>query len=109
THNLSVVEYIAQEIAVMYLGRIVEQGRVEEVMQNPKHPYTKALLSAVPSISRDGHQVIKLHGEMPSPSQPPTGCHFHPRCPEIMEQCRNTYPDVVPISNNHRANCFLYK
>ncbi len=108
THNLSVVEYIAHDIAVMYLGRIVEYGRVTEVMRDPKHPYTKALLSAVPTISQDGRKIIKLSGEMPSPSHPPKGCHFNPRCGHTMPKCRDAYPLDLPVTETHRVRCFLY-
>ena len=74
---------LAQEVAVMYLGRIVERGRVEEVLERPRHPYTQALLSAVPQVEGTGRrEVIRLEGDMPSPANPPTGCHFHPRCPQ---------------------------
>ena len=107
THNLAVVEYIAHEVCVMYLGRIVEQGLVEEVMRNPQHPYTRALLSAVPRIDGDRGEVIKLSGEMPSPSHPPRGCHFHPRCISAIEVCRTTYPVASQISNNHVVQCHL--
>jgi peptide/nickel transport system ATP-binding protein len=96
THNLSVVEYLAHEVAVMYLGRIVERGPVDEVLQNPKHPYTEALLSAVPEIDpKNRRAIIRLQGDIPSPSNPPAGCHFHPRCPHVMPICRETYPEVT--------------
>jgi peptide/nickel transport system ATP-binding protein len=108
THNLSVVEYLAHEIAVMYLGRIVEFGNVEEVMNNPKHPYTTALLSAVPTIEKDGREVIKLRGEMPSPIHPPIGCHFNPRCAHANQRCRNGYPEPYRITDTHKVRCFLY-
>ena len=109
THNLSVVEYLAHEVAVMYLGRIVERGPVDEVLTNPKHPYTEALLSAVPVINaRDRRVIIRLQGDMPSPSNPPTGCHFHPRCPQAMAICREQYPDATPISGTHEVRCHLW-
>jgi peptide/nickel transport system ATP-binding protein len=108
THNLSVVEYLAHEIAVMYLGRIVEYGLVEEVMNNPMHPYTKALLSAVPTIDNGGREVIKLRGEMPSPIHPPVGCHFNPRCAHAKQKCRNGYPDPHSVTETHKVRCFLY-
>ena len=109
THNLSVVEYLADEVAVMYLGRIVEQGLVDEVMQNPRHPYTRALLSAVPVIDKTTQrQVIRLEGDLPSPANPPRGCHFHPRCPEAMPQCREIYPDSMQLSDTHAVACHLY-
>lgn len=84
THNLAVVEYLAHDIAVMYLGRIVECGTAAEVLAAPRHPYTQALLSAVlqPRLEEDGSGVQVLAGEIPSPARPPAGCHFHPRCPE---------------------------
>jgi len=78
THNFAVVDHLAHEVAVMYLGRIVERGTVDEVLRSPQHPYTRALLSAVPSPRLDVQpEVIHLPGEMPSPAKPPTGCHFH--------------------------------
>jgi peptide/nickel transport system ATP-binding protein len=108
THNLSVVEYLAHEIAVMYLGRIVEYGQVQEVINNPMHPYTKALLSAVPTIDKDGREIIKLRGEMPSPMYPPIGCHFNPRCAKAAQKCRNGYPDPHDVTETHKVRCFLY-
>ena len=106
THNFAVVEYLAHEVAVMYLGRIVERGSVDDVLRSPRHPYTQALLSAVPSPRLDGGQkIIRLAGETPSPANPPTGCHFHPRCPLAVEECRTTYPQVRQLSASHRVNC----
>ncbi|MBN4080578.1 dipeptide ABC transporter ATP-binding protein [Beggiatoa alba] len=108
THNLSVVEYLADEIAVMYLGRIVEKGRVEDVMQNPQHPYTRALLSAIPSVEKKPRrEFISLEGELPSPITPPVGCHFNPRCPNRMAICNENYPALDPISATHSVACFL--
>ncbi len=109
THNLSVVEYLAHEVAVMYLGCIVERGSVDEVLQNPKHPYTQALLSAVPIIdSKDRRPIIRLQGDMPSPSNPPSGCHFHPRCPHVMDVCRREYPSLSSVGDTHTTHCHLY-
>ncbi|KIO49244.1 ABC transporter ATP-binding protein [Nitrosospira sp. NpAV] len=109
THNISVVEYIADEVAVMYLGRIVEQGRVEEVLDHPRHPYTQALLSAVPVIDLASKRpIIHLHGDLPSPANPPSGCHFHPRCPHAMPICRERYPETSAFSSTHTARCYLY-
>jgi len=106
THNLAVVEYLAHEIAVMYLGRIVEQGTVDEVLRSPKHPYTQALLSAVPEV--DGvREVIRLGGEPPSAANPPAGCHFHPRCPYLRPECRIDYPAARAASPTHSARCVL--
>jgi peptide/nickel transport system ATP-binding protein len=109
THNISVVEYLAHDVAVMYLGRIVEQGSVEEVLHSPKHPYTQALLSAVPTIEKDSRrEVIRLEGDMPSPLNPPHGCHFHPRCAHAIPACREQYPPTISFGNSHRAACHLY-
>ncbi|BAN34997.1 peptide ABC transporter ATPase [Sulfuricella denitrificans skB26] len=109
THNLAVVEYFAHEVAVMYLGRIVERGTVEEVMQSPRHPYTRALLSAVPVVVGDARrEIIRLAGDLPSPANPPSGCHFHPRCPQAMAACRQNYPAMVGFSATHSASCYLY-
>jgi len=109
THNLAVVEYLAHRVAVMYLGRIVEEGTVEEVLETPKHPYTQALLSAVPEIDpARKREVIRLPGIPPSPANPPSGCHFHPRCPKVMPRCREAYPDTSAFGDTHRARCFLY-
>jgi len=109
THNISVVAFLAHEVAVMYLGRIVERGTVREVLESPCHPYTKALLSAVPTIDAQAkREVIRLQGELPSPSKPPAGCHFHPRCPEAMPQCRERYPEATSLSTTHVVRCLLY-
>jgi peptide/nickel transport system ATP-binding protein len=108
THNLSVVSYLADRVAVMYLGRIVEEGPVAQVLEDPQHPYTRALLSAVPTIEPDsGRQIIRLSGDLPSPASPPAGCHFHPRCPQAMPQCRESYPDNLGRPD-HPVRCFLY-
>jgi peptide/nickel transport system ATP-binding protein len=108
THNLGVVEYLADEVAVMYLGRIVERGTTEEVLSTPKHPYTQALLAAVPRIER-GLEAVRVAGELPSPVSPPSGCHFHPRCPAAKPQCRAEYPAAVRLSPTHEVRCVLYK
>ncbi|SEN12529.1 ABC transporter ATP-binding protein [Nitrosomonas marina] len=109
THNISVVEYLADEIAVMYLGRIVEYGRVDEVIDHPRHPYTQALLSAVPVINESSAAaMIKLKGDLPSPASPPAGCHFHPRCPHAMPVCNQSYPAASTISPTHYTHCYLY-
>ncbi len=109
THNISVVEYLAQRIAVMYLGRIVEQGNRDDVLKTPKHPYTQALLAAVPKLEDDkDKQVIRLEGELPSPAAPPTGCHFHQRCPHVMDKCKKSYPQATVTNGQHEVRCFLY-
>jgi len=109
THNLSVVEYLAHDVAVMYLGRIVERGPVEAVLANPRHPYTQALLSAVPTLDpAKRREVLRLPGDPPSPVNPPAGCHFHPRCPRALPECRERYPDPRVAENGHVVNCHLY-
>ena len=109
THNLSVVEYLADMVAVMYLGRIVERGTTSEVFDTTKHPYTKALLSAVPTIDpKTGIEKIHLTGDVPSPSNPPSGCHFHPRCPSRMDRCKVSYPVLSYFSETHSCHCHLY-
>ena len=110
THNLSVVEYFADEVAVMYLGRIVERGTTEEIFDSPKHPYTRALLSAVPKMDeKTGVEKIQLEGDVPSPINRPTGCYFHPRCPEVMPTCKEEYPGDTSFTQTHSCQCFLYQ
>ena len=110
THNLSVVEYFADEVAVMYLGRIVERGTTEEIFDSPKHPYTRALLSAVPKMDpQTGVEKIQLEGDVPSPINRPTGCYFHPRCPEVMPMCKDEYPDETNFTQTHSCQCYLYQ
>ncbi len=109
THNLSVVAYLADEVAVMYLGRIVERGRIDEVLTGPRHPYTQALLAAVPRIDgAEREKAGRLPGDLPSPASPPAGCHFHTRCPQAMAQCRDSYPVMKRFSSSHGACCHLY-
>ncbi|MGQ9659445.1 MAG: ABC transporter ATP-binding protein [Thermochromatium sp.] len=106
THDLAVVSYLAHEVAVMYLGRVVEYGQVADVLDDPRHPYTRALLSAVPVIDPEHRRpVIRLDGDMPSPRRPPPGCHFHPRCPEAIEVCRYHYPIETQLSATRRVCC----
>ncbi|MFZ1446993.1 MAG: ABC transporter ATP-binding protein, partial [Candidatus Dechloromonas phosphoritropha] len=108
THNFAVVEYLANDVAVMYLGRIVERGKTEEVLRSPQHPYTQALLSAVPVPRLEAHPTaVRLPGETPSPANPPGGCHFHPRCPQAMDICRQRYPETSSVSATHTVNCHL--
>ncbi|MCG6896170.1 MAG: ABC transporter ATP-binding protein [Thiocapsa sp.] len=106
THDISVVAYLAHEVAVMYLGRVVERGRVHEILDDPRHPYTRALLSAVPVVDPQRRRaVIRLDGDMPSPSDPPSGCFFHPRCPDAVDACARTYPEEKRLSMSRVVHC----
>jgi peptide/nickel transport system ATP-binding protein len=108
THNFGVVEYLAHEVAVMYLGRVVEHGSADAVLRSPRHPYTEALLSAVPSPRpTDSRAPIRLAGEAPSPARPPSGCHFHPRCPRAVKRCRVECPGPRQAGSKHVVRCFF--
>ncbi|SEC45733.1 dipeptide ABC transporter ATP-binding protein [Paenibacillus sp. GP183] len=108
-HDLSVVKHICDRVAVMYLGRIVELGNKEQLYRDPKHPYTQALLSAVPipdpDVKRDR---IILQGDVPSPSNAPIGCAFHTRCPKAMDVCRSSRPQLMDMGAGHLTACHLY-
>ena len=107
-HDLSVVEHISNRIAVMYLGNIVELAPAHELYKNPKHPYTEALLSAVPSIDPNSHKIrIILPGEIPNPSDPPAGCKFHTRCGYAKEKCKTEVPVWEEISPGHWSLCYF--
>jgi len=106
THNIAVVDYLAHEVAVMYLGRVVERGTADEVLRQARHPYTQALLAAVPRIDGRAATAVKLSGDMPSPANPPAGCHFNPRCPLADESCRRSYPAETRFGVTHAVRCF---
>ena len=115
SHDLSVVKHVSDRIAIMYLGRIVETGTVEDIFERPAHPYTRALIRAIPTPDpRDRTEVVPLKGEAPSPMEPPSGCAFHPRCPFAQEACTEVVPRLEPLgtaagqatlSARHRAAC----
>lgn len=105
THDMSVIEYLADRVAIMYLGEIVEIAQTEEIFKNPLHPYTKALLSSVPQINKTDKKII-LKGDLPSPANPPKGCKFHTRCPYAMEKCKTCIPKESGI--RHKVRCFIY-
>jgi oligopeptide/dipeptide ABC transporter ATP-binding protein len=107
SHDLSTIRRIANRVAVMYLGRIVEEAQTEQVFEDPQHPYTKALLSAVPSMDLDerGTRII-LEGETPSPSAIPPGCSFQDRCPLVHDRCRSEQPTLSSLSDGRRVECF---
>ncbi len=109
-HDLNVVRHIADRVAVMYLGRIVEVAPVEELFNAPRHPYTQALIAANPVPDPDVAQEGQpLQGDVPSPLRPPSGCHFHPRCPQAMDKCKEKYPDTTAMSETHSVSCLLYE
>jgi len=108
THDLGTVGYFADRIAVMYLGRIVEIGTMTDVLKNPQHPYTQALLSVIPVPNpRLRKKRIILQGETPNPIDLPTGCRFHPRCPVAFSDCDQTDPELFSVSESHQAACLL--
>ncbi len=109
SHDLSVVKYIADRIGVMYLGEMAEIAPTKNLFENPKHPYTKALLNAVPKIGKDNTSKILLSGDLPSPKNLPKGCKFASRCSYVMDICKTTNPDYVNFSSEHCAKCHLYK
>ena len=106
THDISVVSYLADEVAVMYLGKVVEKGTVEEILDYPSHPYTKSLLAAVPVPDPQYQRnTVPLEGDLPSPADPPKGCYFHPRCPVAQPQCQSDYPANRQLSDSHHVAC----
>ena len=108
SHDLNVVRHISNRVGIMYLGRMVEQGETEEVYRNPTHPYTQALLSAIPKRDPSEDKVrIHLDGDVPNPADPPKGCPFHDRCPKCMEVCKSALPDTREISPGHFVSCHL--
>lgn len=105
THDMSVIKYLADRVAIMYLGEIIELAKTEEIFKNPLHPYTKALLSSAPQLNKTGKKII-LKGDLPSPANLPNGCKFHTRCPFAMEKCKSFTPQETGIM--HKVKCFIY-
>ena len=107
SHDLGVIRHLSDRVVVMYLGRVVESAPAGELFARPNHPYTQALLSEVPRVDVRRRAYVPIRGEIPSPLDPPSGCHFHPRCPHAFERCRVEAPALREIAPGHRSACHL--
>jgi len=108
SHNLAVVHHLADRVAVMYLGRVVESAPTPALFAGAAHPYTQALLAELPTLAARKKTFVAIRGEIPSPMSPPSGCHFHPRCPHAFERCRQEVPRLKEVAPGHRAACHLH-
>ena len=107
SHDLSVVEHISDRVVIMYLGRVVEVAKTEDIFEDPNHPYTRALLGEVPRLDLRKRVYEPVSGEIPSPLDPPPGCHFNPRCPHATERCRVEIPALKEIAPGRLSACHL--
>ena len=107
SHDLGVVEHLSDRVVIMYLGRVVETAPAPELFRHANHPYTQALLAEVPTLDKRHRDFAPIKGEIPSPLDPPSGCHFHPRCPHAMERCRSEQPRLREITPGHWSACHL--
>jgi peptide/nickel transport system ATP-binding protein len=107
SHDLGVVRFLADRVVVMYLGRVVESAPADEVFARPNHPYTQALLAEAGKVEPKKRTFVPIKGEIPSPLDPPSGCHFHPRCPYVMDKCRVHVPPLLEIAPGRKSACFL--
>jgi peptide/nickel transport system ATP-binding protein len=109
THDLGVVAEIADDVVVMYAGKVAEEGTVEEIFNRPHHPYTWGLLGSLPRIDADVERLVQIQGQPPSLLRPPAGCRFHPRCPYVMDVCKTVVPALLPVSESpeHLQACHL--
>jgi len=107
SHDLGVVRFLADRVVVMYLGRVVESAPASELFAHPNHPYTQALLAEAGKVEPKKRTFVPIKGEIPSPLSPPPGCHFHPRCPYVMDKCRVNVPPLLEIAPNRKSACFL--
>jgi len=108
THDLGVAARIADRVVVLYAGRVMEEGPVEQVLGAPRHPYTRAVIESLPGHGRRVRDIRALRGDLPSPAALPAGCRFHPRCPARIEACASTAPTLLAVGDGHRAACLLY-
>jgi peptide/nickel transport system ATP-binding protein len=109
THDLGVVAEIADDVAVMYLGKIVERADADTIFNAPQHPYTQALLRSIPRIAMKREELDPIKGMVPNPYRRPSGCPFHPRCVQAMDQCKTIMPAVTPLTADHTVRCLLYE
>ena len=110
SHNLNVVYQVSDRVGVMYLGKMVEIANYDQLYKKRYHPYTEALLSAIPQVDQEEQKErIHLEGEVPSPYDPPSGCHFHTRCPKACDKCRQTAPELKEVAPGHYVACHLYE
>jgi oligopeptide/dipeptide ABC transporter ATP-binding protein len=109
THDLGVIAEVADDVVVMYAARVAEQAPVDNLFKRPHHPYTWGLLGSLPRLDADVHRLTQIQGQPPSLLNPPRGCRFHPRCPYVMEICKTTEPELLPVSHDpdHVQRCHL--
>ena len=107
THDLGVVAETCDRVGVMYAGNLCEVGSIKQIFEDPKHPYTAALLNSVPRVSQEG-ALESIEGSVPNLVSPPAGCRFHPRCPYVKEVCRRRFPDTVAVEEGHTVACYRY-
>jgi peptide/nickel transport system ATP-binding protein len=108
THDMGIVAELADRVAVMYAGQMVEFAEVKEFFGNTKHPYSQGLLKSIPRLDRSDERLSTIEGFVPNPSDMPSGCRFHPRCPHVMSICKNQEPALEEYSKDHSVSCFLY-
>lgn len=109
THDLGVVAEVCDKVAIMYAGQIIETGTLEDIFENPKHPYTWGLFGSIPNLEEDVERLQPIKGLMPDPTNLPSGCPFHPRCPKAQEACSKQYPANTDLGNGHRVRCLIYQ
>jgi peptide/nickel transport system ATP-binding protein len=109
SHDLAVVRHMADNVGVMYLGRLCEVAPVDNIFDNPLHPYTRLLLETIPDVEMSGRERLPVAGEIPNPIEPPSGCAFHPRCPEAMDHCKEMQPELLTLESGIQIACHLYE